>query len=451
MLAFLLLWSCEERNPRYYGADIAIQQVGDSYGFYNIHNNEPFVPRGVNLKNSDGHTLFDVGTLDLAKLEAQIVKLRGWGYNTVRVWINTEMDPGISEAHDRAYVDHDGFTPGYIVSLFAFLEILDEYGMYVIFTIEWPPGSQPYRILFEGTSADFTHHNREYLSPEGHAVTAAFWENFAKRMKQSPHRHHILAYSIQNELAYELLGPQDPDTRIRPPILPYDRDSDGNYYRVVTTADGHTYDLAVREERKEMQQSNMLLFLNTVRDAIKEADEEALVTAGYIVLRHGDRTLDVKPLILSGALDFVDIHIYPHEYFDSLEEYADWFGLNEAINAPVIIGEFGATSEIWRIPPFRRRYEPTNTHDASYSAARDLVAWQIAMCNYDISGWLLWDYDTTRERYYTAIAVPSHGDVPAENSSSTGPKLSAPGFYLSPVVRPDPCSSQNTIGPPLNP
>lgn len=431
----LVFTGCDDREHRPGIAhDITIRETPEGSKFYNQQSLTNFVPRGCNLLGADGPTIFDVGVYEHTAMGAKLLKLKSYGYNTVRVFINAAGENGISDSSQPD--GSDEFSPGYIINLYQFLDHLDYYDMQVIFTKGWLPDTGLYGNLLAGGAPDFDNLNRFYLYSGGQAANKLFWKNFARRMSYSPHAHHIMAYEIQNEFFYDRYS------------APFDQ-IDNAYHRVVQTADGNTYDMTDPVQRQRMMDSNMLLFFEEIKAAIREVDPEVLVSAGLLI-PYFEKWVNPELAMNSDALDFIDLHIYPHEYYHSFEDYVTAFGLTEEVSKPILIGEFGAIRTWWSATASEwRGYQPDGNLGSDYVAARDLVNWQMAMCQYGIQGWLTWDYDA-QSRFFRTIANTEEQEEIAErisDPSDTSPKYGYVGYYLAPLVRPDACSSNVAFGP----
>jgi hypothetical protein len=208
----------------------------------------------------------------------------------------------------------------------------------------------------------------------------------------------ILAYELTNELFYEANA------------APLSFTS-GTY----KTFNGKTYDMSSPEERQQMMDENLLLWLDGARGAILERDPTALVTTGFFVpqgptpTRLGDpRLIETRPVIWESSLDFIDLHPYPGFDLD-LAQYADNFGMLGMEAKPIIMGEFGAV---------RSSYSSV---DIAAGAMQD---WQMESCQYGFDGWLLWTYDMPDQVFYNGVA--GSGQI---------------NQVLAPVNRPDPCQA----------
>ena len=98
----------------------------------------------------------------------------------------------------------------------------------------------------------------------------------------------------------------------------------------------------------------MLYFIDELRQAILSHDPTALVSMGFLVpaypnpAREGDaRYTATAPLLSAAALDFFDLHAYIGGEL-TLDEYAENFGLQERIAAPLIMGKAGALAWAYR-------------------------------------------------------------------------------------------------------
>ena len=157
-----------------------------------------------------------------------------------------------------------------------------------------------------------------------------------------------------------------------------------------------------------MMDENLVYWIDQQRAAILEIDPTALVTVSFPAINSGQTTVDTHPAIWESTADFVDLHTYLG-WGLSLEQYMLRFGVDQPPEKPIILGEFGASSQAYA------------TAD---SAALALQAWQVASCEYGFDGWLLWTWDS-EEQTELWNGLSENGAI------STA---------LSPFHRPDPCN-----------
>ncbi len=441
------------------GHDIIIKNVDGRNVFFNQAYETVFVPRGNNyIRLAEGvnhfgnigqyHSLFNVGHFDQAAIEGDFKLMRDLGYNTVRVFINTETPDGIT--HPKY-----GLSAEYLANLIKFLELAEAYDLYVIITHDWLPYTEPYTSILTADDPRFGGFNRIFLTPQGIEVSKRFWADLIIGLRETTATRRILAYEIQNEFFYDTTQPPFSLPPIDPVTGPL----------LITTANGTTYNLSNPAQVQLMMDESMIYFLNSVTRAIKDVDATALVTNGFFVpFDYETRRFETYPAIAFSELDFVDLHIYPHEFWDTPDEYATDFGINLDTAKPVLIGEFGAfRGEFGRIPP-------VNEYVNNREAAGELTEWQVASCKFGADGWLTWTWDTNEQvQLYSALGDASQVDMGIDPSSA-GPSVTIvePGdpppappeprlvdpengivgyiaYGLSPVGRPDPCEKSGVI------
>jgi hypothetical protein len=444
-LAMSILMGCTRpsRVPRH---DITINTIDGEQKFYNQRTRSAFVPRGNNYigltdRSTGGdpdfrHSTFDTDVYDSAEAERQLSLMHRMGYNTVRVFLNTDRVPGLGDS------DGEGLSVPYVANVANFLEIAARYDIYVIITHDWLPDTEPYASLVNrdgGTS--FAGFNRIYLTAGGVEASQKFWQDFIEILRLAGPLDHVLAYQIQNEFFYDTHEAPFTDASA-----------------AVSVANGNTYDLSDTAQMQEMMDSGMVYFLNQVTAAIKAKDPNALVTNGYFLPFHAEyRRFSVVPAFEESNLDFVDLHIYPHEFYHDVETYASVFGIDTPREKPIVIGEMGAFRGGFGRTPLdapvngSRVFAYLNNADASY----ELANWQAALCDYGVDGWLTWTWDTNvQSSLYSALGDASQGDLGVDLETGpvrvgdgrtvpiTDPEHGIVGFiayYLSPLARPDPC------------
>lgn len=376
-------------------------RVVDGVGeFYDRQTGEKFVPRGNNYirldpqKREDGstqvyHSVFDPGLYDKPEITTAFQQMHALGYNTVRVFVSQNTigtDTGLSEDYMNNVID--------------FLELAKEYDLYVIITQDWLPGGRYGRILGRDCCDTFNMMNAHFLPQAGLDANLAYFQDFIWYLiRHDAPIEMIFSYELRNELFFDMNFP--------PLSL-----TSGQ----VTALDGQTYDMSSTEDKKRMIDSNMVLWMDTIRDAIREIDPTALVSVGFFWPQEPNRTrvgderyVDSEPAIWDSQLDFVDLHPYPGQDL-TLPQYVENFGINGMQEKPIIMGEFGVTS---------------NGHSLT-EAANMLVDWQVQSCQYGFDGWLLWSWDIYENHdFYSART--GNGQI---------------GQALAPVNRPDPCQAE---------
>ena len=195
---------------------------------------------------------------------------------------------------------------------------------------------------------------------------------------------------------------------------------------------GRSYDMAVPAQRQAAADAAFVAYADRGVAAVKAVDPELMVTMGaFTNLAVNGKAFDglsglcagkpcgeprypvrVSAVTRESDLDFFDIHLYlmTGRTLQAQLNSMEW----SQVTGPVINGEYGS----------QRRW-----FDGDIQRARTaLVAHQVGTCDYGISGWLYWTWDTTEEA----------GQQSFFNGVESGGLL---GAALSPRNRPDPCST----------
>jgi F5/8 type C domain len=370
-----------------------------------------FVARGANYgrlgvpagESTTQDVTFNDGAYDPVAADTALAEMEGYGYNTVRVFLNgacaTEClgDPAAADDLSAAYV-------GNVVD---FVGKARARGIQVILVAEGVPSGTSYADqVASGASADFAGENLHYLTSTGVAANAAFWSALVQRLTAHDALHEaILAYELRREAHFR--------SDQRPLTL-----ASGT----VTAANGKRYDLAVAPDRQGLMDDGLVHWADTVRAAIRSVDPTALVSLGFLwpqapnAARVGDpRVTRMRAVLDDSAVDFVSPRVHPGLEL-TLPQYVANYELPATTKKPVLMAEFGA---------------PTAAHPTLPVAAEALQTWQADSCAAGFDGWLLSTWDTTGQRT---------GDPAMWNAVSGGGLL---GRGLAPTVRTDPCAPTN--------
>ncbi|MBU1297917.1 MAG: cellulase family glycosylhydrolase [Bacteroidetes bacterium] len=384
---------------------IGIRFVNDAAEFYDCESDSKFIPRGNNYirlakqKRPDGgelyyHSTFNVGLYDTVRTAQALKKMKHYGYNVVRVFLNHFCDGGIGDKN--SHLSHI-----YMNNVVDFLRRAKANSIYVMFTIDWLPIQSRVSAVENFWCPDFQCTNAQILTSEGLQSNQLFFMRFIKELivRNAP-IDIIFAYELRNELTFE-------------PHLPPLSLSSGT----ITTANGKTYNLAKPSEKKKMLEEGLIYWIDQVRAKIREVDPSALVTVGLIPPQNTDvistdlRKLSITtPVIWNSSADFVDLHVYPIADGTTIQEFVDRFGIAGVKNKPVVMGEFGTIKHYYL------------SIDA---AVRDLQQWQAASCAYGFTGWILWSWDL---------------DIQSDTYNALDGNESV-NRVLAPVYRPDPCAT----------
>lgn len=350
-----------------------------------------FVPRGANYlrKIQEGadfvSALFQPSTWNGTAVDTALRRMRGLGYNTVRVFIDLCHLDCISKA--------DGTLRGpYLENIARFLRIAKRRGLTVLLaSVDLPEkgfGDRlPCCVHFDG------YRNSLLLSATGHAIGEEYFRKLIRGLKaHDAPLDTILAYELQQE--HFVLGDEAPLSL-----------GSGT----VVAANGQSYEMGDPAEERQMVVANVRLYMARVRHAIRSLDPGALVTMGFFASFPDDERLVYSNAFLHGsAVDFFDLHLYGGMSY-GLDAQVTRLGLDDAVEKPVIMGEFGAF-----------RVANANPRVASWELAR----WQAASCGHGFDGWLVWLW--------------SNGDDEVWGSREGNGAIDA---RLAPSGRPNPCSA----------
>lgn len=371
---------------------------------------EPFFIKGFNyvqLRYGD-HAVFEAATpagpagYDPLDTESAIMRIKQHGYNTIRVFLSGrhEFNPGIS-----GYYDHEGLYAPYMENVIDFLRCAQRYGIYVLPTLcdGELPRSKTYWTMMEGavdglTLKDIAYdsHNAIYFTPQGHRARAHYASSVVAYIKaKAPDLLGVLlALQFQNEIT------------IRGGCWPFDQNS-GTF----TGVDGKLYDMSDNAQRQQLFENTILTYHQTMADAVKAIDPELLVTEGMYVPRiagkdyaganfgvrlqsgQTERFPPQASVVLRGAVDFVDVHIYYVEKSIDLSEsyrldmistgFSDTQRPAILTQKPFMIGEFGSFKFIAPTPQ---------------EAMQDILATQRLGLKDDAQGLLMWTFNTSEQR-----------------------------------------------------
>ncbi len=349
-----------------------------------------FVPRGANLlmKVREGdHVasgLFRPRDWDPAAIRRELRRMRALGYDTVRVFLDLCRVDCISTANGS-------IRPAYASNVADFLRMARAQGIVVMLASVDVP-DRGYSDRLPCCSPFGGYRNSLWLAPEGHDLLVEYWTEVIRALRRQHAPLEVVIYEIQQE--------QFVLADVEPLSL-----TSGS----VTTADGETYDMTNPAQKQAMVESNVRVATERVRAAIRRLDPGALVTMGFFAQLGDDpRIVPSRSMLESSALDLADLHLYPGVGHDLPEQVAA-IGLSDAVEMPVVMGEFGA---------FRFAYA-----DAA-AGARALAHWQADSCAYGFEGWLVWLW---ARRDGEVFGAREGGDAIAE--------------LLSPRERPDPCDA----------
>jgi F5/8 type C domain len=397
---------------------IGIRTLNHRAEFFDRITKKKFVPRGNNyirlahLEKLTGgefmyHSTFNPGLYDTAAIAKALREMAQDKYNVVRVFLNYASVNGIGGKGGS-------LSSAYMSNVVDFLRRSKSNKITVMFTIDWLPVPQRVVAVESLWCPDFQCTNVQILTTEGLRANERFFTEFVKDLKRRKAPiDAIFAYELRNELTFD---PQLPPLSL----------SSGT----VKAANGKTYDLSSREQKRGMLDEGLVYWIDHMRKVIRSLDRTALVTVGFIPPKDTATSLREQklsitaPAFLTSTLDFIDVHIYPIADGATLQEFVDRFGLKGALQKPVVIGELGAIRQCF---------------PSVESAAHVLRTWQTASAKMGFSGWLLWAWDLHEDTtIYSAednrgiidralapmnrpdVTAPDSTDVMAENVARGG-------------------------------
>ncbi len=323
-------------------------------------------------------------------MDAVLQTMAEAGGNVIRVWIwGTQKAGGFT-----GDLQSMGLNGAYMENVTDFLRRATKHGMYVVPILDEVPHNAYYnnvsdRAGFGKDDSKVTGYNRQILSPGPIAAKAEAIRHFLQYIKDADPGllNAVLGWSFFNEACVNHTeGP-----------FRYDEGT-------VTTANGKTYDMADKDQRQACYDEGVVYWANTLTEAVKSVDPEALTTVGmWTADAHGrkpynglvpddrDPRRPPRPSVLAGAtsrLGFLDIHIYP---WDGTSKVRPEAHESEAIRAgriPAIAGEYGV---------FKK-----NTLDEARVMLREMLEQAYAM---GYIGQIFWVWDLSMVKGQTWSAV----------------------------------------------
>ncbi len=380
--------------------------------FFHATNDEKFIPRGVNHIEitTYGDCALAAGQYDSAQINAMFEELSGYGYNTVRMFLDTCKDPGNGLGSGSG-----GLNPAVLDNIVDLMRSAKEHGIYLLLTSNDVPDHGGYwQINDEGYVEGVFgfYRNTHYLTEPGVRSATEYWDDLMSGLAERDAPFDgLLAWQLLNEQWY---------FNNEPPFSL----TEGT----VTTANGQTYDMSDIEQKRAMANDSIIYWMEQVSQVIRKYDPSALITMGFFDT--GDSLLDpeldfryndVSAMLETAPLDFIDFHAYPGGTL-SIAQAADRIGFVEYDAKPVILGEFGA---------FRETYPEIET-GAFLSAA-----WMEGACQAGFDGWLYWVYGR---------ADTGAPDDPWGFIESDGLIMET----LAPLNAPDPCDLPLAVDGPVN-
>lgn len=403
-----------------------------SSGFVRDSDKATFTPRGANFVRlqplaggGSYHSTFEPGLYDGALAKQALVDMRASGYNFVRVFIDSGSFTAPFHGNSANVDSEEPVRAEYMNNVAAFVKEAANQGIYVMPSIDYIPANKGYYKIAGTPAANIADVNIKYLDKGFVTAKAEYMAQFAKDLikRLGPqHKNAVLAYAADNEAFFDASK------------APYNAMSGS-----VTTLDGKTYDMSKPVERQQSADANLIKYSQLMKQALQSVDPELLLTMGFFtnaavgkqgfdgLTFHCDHNCDPQKdyrvpgrsvaISKQGALDFVDLHVYPSGKNYDLN--ADMQSIDGGkFERPLLIGEMGAPKSAYG-----------NDIGAAAVGMRDL---QVASCTYKAKGWAFWTWDTTEDladqrRFY--------------NLKDQGGAINA---QLAPTVRFDPCTKEPT-------
>lgn len=384
----------------------------DRDSFIDRETGQAFVPRGVNHINITRHgdCALAVGIYDPAETDAMFAQLASYGYNTVRMFLDTCKDPANGLGSGSG-----GLNPDVLDNIVDLMNSAKEHGIYLLLTSNDLPDNGGYWTLndegwVEGVFGPYR--NTHYLTEAGVHSATVYWNDLMSGLtERGAPFDAVLAWQLLNEQWY---------FNNEPPFSL----SEGT----VTTANGQTYDMSDIEQKRAMADDSIIYWMEQVSQVIRRYDPTAPITMGFFytgdTLTHPEwdfRYNDVPAMLERAPLDFIDFHAYPGGGYTIAQAVED-IGLDGYHDKPVIMGEFGA---------FRQAYADIET------GAQIAATWMEDACLAGFDGWLYWIY----------------GQVDVGAPDDPWGFVEADGLImetLAPVNAPDPCDITIATSGPVN-
>jgi F5/8 type C domain len=328
-----------------------------------------FVVRGANYLQLDlpgsgpqYDRLFDPRGTPLAQVRADFARMRTFGFNTVRLFLDLARGDRIGSAA--------GLSPAYIGRVAAVFKLARAAGLLLVPTVNEWDGEVGYRAAIPRRTFG-GNFNGLYLTSEGVKAASRFYVDLIQGLrKRKVPLAVVLAWELRNEQFFE---------RNLPPFsLASGR---------VRTASGRTYDLGDPAAKDRMADEGLRYFTARVRAAIRAVDPGVPVTMGFFNPQPAEdpRLVRTAPQLASSALDFFDFHYYPGGP-TSLAAAVGLFGMVGYTRKPILLGEYGA---------FRTAYS------SPAEGAAALVDLQVESCRQGFDGWLYWLWDERNDELWT--------------------------------------------------
>ncbi|RKX47761.1 MAG: hypothetical protein DRP64_00185 [Verrucomicrobia bacterium] len=358
-----------------------------------------FAPFGVNYVRLDWidevayHTTMNATLYNPARTDREFKAIAENGYNLIRVFV----DQGDAAHQSRRQYGMAGPADHNTAELHqpavdAFVDLLrlaNKHGLYVIVDAEYGPANQWYiNASIDSSDETVGNYNWMYLRERYIQAKALYLQKLVEAVKQAEPNGALLSTVFAWELQNEIAAHAD--------YAPFSKHSG-----TTTTPDGGTYDMASTEDRQLCWDSNVVNWADTLCDAIRAVDPDAMVSASVfcyqLVGKEGANGLightaehrypaSLKPIVVS-KLSFVDIHTYDTTMQPSydLESSLNTSGFAELdkTKKPFLMGEYGT---------FKDKYE--KVEDAKVA----MLKHQKEMRRLGFAGNLFWTWDTYSQK-----------------------------------------------------
>jgi len=358
---------------------------------------KPFCPVGFNFirlfneRRTADHDNFSRTGYDRSEHEAMLRRMATSGFNTVRVFINSQPGEVIESRDSRE------LSSVYLDNVTDFLNLAKSHDVYVMLSMRRHPAIRRYVQYHGKPDPMVTGENQCFLHAGWIRAKTRYMQDFLSEiLRRSPDAlTAVFAVDIQNELCFY------------PGQKPFSL-SEGAF----TAPNGRSYDLAT--QKAEMADQCAVHHIDTCADAIHEVFPGVLINVNVFTFAAvgragpGDFHLEragwrnrvpFRPLaIVRSKADMVDVHFYSGtlgRYRQDLEsiEFDELKPAAVAVGKPLIVGEFGM---------FKNQF--AGGFEVGCRFLRD--EWLPAL-NRDWDGWLYWTYDTHEQpRLWNA----AHGD-----------------------------------------
>lgn len=367
--------------------------------FSNTQTGEVFSPIGVNYVRLDWidqipyHTTMNAALYDPIRTDRDFREIAASGYTVIRIFLD-HGDPAHQAlqqyglAGPMTHNTEDLYPP----ALDAFIDLLrlaNKHGLYVIVDAEYVPTNKYYvNMSVDYSDETYGRYNWMYLSEKYIRAKALYFTKLVEAVKFAEPDGVLLStvfsWELQNEIA------------IHGNFAPFNQ-----FSGTVTTADGKTYDMADLEDRQRCWDNNVIHWANTVSDAIRAVDPDAMVSASVFCYQlvgkegpnglaghYADHRFPASlQAIVDSKLSFVDIHTYDttmqqnYDVESSLNS-SGFDKLDKGIK-PFLMGEYGT---------FKDKYPDIGDAKAAMLRHRS------EMRRLGFSGELFWTWDTHSQK-----------------------------------------------------